>query len=162
MELQKRYETNLETAGAETIHGILDNKLVTTSPEGVADYITLGVDNLEDKTVRIDKAISDLKQMKLDIKSQVSVIKEQSASWLSSTGVDRLDGLIVSSITVSEPKPTLEVNITDDATILQSKYVKATIDKTAIKKALQDGVTVTGAELITTHNQPTLRINKRK
>ncbi len=100
--------------------------------------------------------------MKQDAISQKELVKEQTATWLSNSGVDRLDGLIVSSITSYTPAPTVEVTIFDDDAVLREGYIKHSVDKTRLKRDLLDGVAVDGAELNTTHKLHSVKVNKRK
>jgi len=164
--IKKSYITSLEKSSVETVHGILDAKLEATNPEALTDYIGFSVGNIEDAISKMDKAISDLKQMKVNAKNQIGMIKEQSAKWLSDTGLDKLEGLIISSITINNPVATKKLVIHDrDCEFLKNKeFIKTSLDETAIKKFLTETEMDYSefAEIEIIHNQPTLKINKKR
>jgi|LGOV01.1.fsa_nt_gb hypothetical protein len=160
MKIKESYITSLETAGVETVHGILDAKLNSTSPESLVDYVGFSIGNIEDAIAKMDKATAELKQMKANANSQIEMIKTQSAQWLSDVGISRLNGLIISSITINTPQPSYEVEISDE-TQLQD-FQKFTIDKTKVKNALLNGEEIKGAKLITVVKNQTLKINKKR
>ena len=162
MELTRRYETKLETAKAYDVKAILDAKLNATSPERVADYVAFGIENLEAKVQRIKDAQNELKELKAETESQIENIKIGTAEWLSDVGLKSLDGDIVSSIKLYEPKPKEEVVILNEEAVINQGYFKTAVDKTAVKNALKDGADVEGAELKVTHQQDSLTVYKKR
>ena len=160
--LMKRYETKLETANASEIVAILDMKLNATSPERVADYISFGLDNLKSVEERIDDAIANLKQVKEDAKSQADIIKIGVAKWLNESGVEKLLGDIVSSVKVKQPPLKIELKVTNEEALINAGYFKTVLDKTAVKKAIQNGVDVEGANIETTHLEDSITVYRRK
>jgi len=79
---------------------------------------------------------------------------------LTSNGVDKLQGDLVSSLTVFEKAQTTELIITDEESLINAGYFIMSVDKTAVKNALLDGVDVVGAKLEITHNENSIKINK--
>ena len=161
MEIQQDYITTLESSSIETIKGVLDRKIASTSPQQTADYIAFVCDKLNSNIERAKQAKRDLDSYIKDNNSQLELIKEITAEWLAESGIDRLDGMVISSITTTNPKPSYEVTVTD-ASLIKTKFFKSTIDKTALKNAMLDGEECEGATLVTTVKEATLRINKRK
>ena len=162
MNLQERIITRLETSGAEEVPAILDAKLSATGAERVVDYVALSIDNLDGRIEQIKQAEKELKQLKKECEDQKDIIKIGSSSWLSEVGVDSLKGLIVSSVKVVVPKATEEVIIENEEALINGGYFKMAVDKTAVKKALLDGVEVDGAKIEITHKEPTITIYKKR
>ena len=163
MKIQNTYTTSLETLNG-TVAAILDAKLQATSPEGVADYIGFATDNIDAKIERAKQAKKDLDAY---IKNQEAIkdtIKIDGAKWLEDCGLDRLDGMVLSSVTVSEPKPSEELVILNETYWLESGFYKKTLDKTAIKNHIlnsEDNLSEF-AKIETTHKENQLKINKRR
>ena len=161
MKIELARETRLEIAPIQEVKAILDARLETTSPESVADYIALSVQNLDDRLTKIKDAENQIKALKVEIVNQISTIKHGSAEWLSSAGIDKLNGLYISSISISAPKPKEELKIVNEDALINAGYFKTTLDKTAVKNAIKDGVEIEGATIEITHEPEGLRINKR-
>lgn len=160
--IEKRIETRLETAPIHEVGAVLDMKLGETSPEGVADYIGLSVQNLDDRLLRIKEAEAQIKSLKSELTSQIETIKIGSAKWLEESGIDKLQGMYVSSVSVSKSKPKEDVKIINEESLINQGYFKTSVDKTAVKNAIINGVDVDGATIEVTHIENKVRINKRK
>jgi len=159
----KQYESSLQVVSRiEDITPILDRKLETKGANAVADYVTLSIDNLEDAKARLAELEKEIKQRKSDIDNQIELIKIGSAAWLEDAGIDKLNGDITSSISVSKRKDNDELFITDEDALINAGYFKMVLDKTSVKNDLLDGKVLEGAHIITTIMQNSLRINKRK
>lgn len=163
MKITKQYETKLETSGNENISAVLDAKLEATSPQRVVDYVSLCVDNLEENTKRMKDAKKELDLMIKENESQIETIKVGVSEWMSDTGITSLNGDIVSSMKVTQPKEKTELVITcNEDTLINQGYFKTSLDKTAIKNSILDGVEIDGAELKVTHQQESLTIYKKR
>jgi hypothetical protein len=163
MKLAKKYTTRLEATEAKDIVAVLEAKLEATSPERVVDYVALAVDNLEAQIARMKEAEEELKYLKADAQLQIDTIKTGTALWLTESGVDKLDGDIVSSMKITQPKAKEELVITTDSdSLINQGYFKTSLDKTAIKNAILDGVEVDGASIEVTHQTSTLTIYKKR
>ena len=163
----KAYTTSLETLQHD-VKVILDEKLKATSPEQTADYISFAIDNLASN---IDRAKQAKKELDAYIKQQsdtMSTIKEQSAQWLNDCGIDKLDGMRISSLTTYTPVESEEFKILDNEFFIEKGFYKKVVDADAVKKYifnLSDNQRLEISDkfkLEITHKQPTLKINKRK
>ena len=160
--LELRKETRLETAPLHEISAVLDFKLNETSPEGVADYIGLTLQNIDDRLERIKDAELQLKSLKLELTSQIENIKIGSANWLSESGIDKLSGLYVSSVSILKSKPKEEVKVLNEESLINQGYFKTVLDKTAVKNAILDGATIEGAEIEIIYMEDKIRVNERR
>ena len=154
--------TRLETATIEEVEAILDHKLQEVGAHGVADYSALAIDSLNNRIDEIKRAENDLKALKSALGEQVATIKVGVSSWLSETGLDKLQGNIVSSISINKSKPTETLIIDDEETVINQGHFKTVIDKTLVKNLILNGIEVEGAHIEVTHNEDSLRINRRK
>jgi len=160
--ITERFETKLETAEQNNIVAILDAKLEATSPERVVDYVSFGIDNLTSRIARMKEAKKELDELiKLD-EAQVDTIKHGASEWLSETGIDSLKGDRVSSMKITTPKAKEDLVVTDELALINKGYFKTVLDKTAVKKAIQDGIEVDGANIEVTHQSETLTVYKKR
>ena len=162
--MNKIYTTSLETL-QYTVVEILDEKLKATSPAQTVDYLAFALDNLASNIARAKEAKSELDEYIKAQSSIVETIKTDSAKWLSDAGIDKLEGIRVSSMTIHEPVPTQKLVITDKDYFLANKeFIKISLDETKIKNFLLNTEIDYSeyATIETTHNQPQIKINKRK
>ena len=162
MKIVKRYETKLETAEPQNIVAILDAKLEATSPERVVDYVGFGLDNLNATIDRMKEAKKELDNYIKDAQSQIDIVKSGTAEWMEQSGVESLTGDRVSSMKITTPKETTELKVTDEEALINQGYFKSVLNKTEVKKALQNGCFIEGAELEITHNSDTLTVYKKR
>lgn len=160
--IEVRKETRLETAPLHEISATLDYKLKETSPEGVADYIGLSIQNIDDRLLRIKEAESQIKALKSELTSQIEVIKIGSAKWLNECGIDKLQGIYVSSVSVSSSKPKETLKVVNEESLINQGYFKTSLDSTAVKNAIKDGASVDGATIEVLHCEDKIRVNTRK
>ena len=161
----KTYTTTLETLQHD-VGAILDEKLKATSPQAVADYVALGLDNLEANVKRAKEAKKELDAYIKNQQSAIDTIKQDTAEWLANTGIDKLEGMIISSITTYQPEPKVKLVIHDKyCEFLQNPdFMKTSLDETAVKNFLlnTDIDYSEFAELEKEYKQPQIKINKRK
>ena len=100
-------ETSLEIQSQdtkETLNWKLEQLTNNNLPveQGMADYIYFGVSNIDAKIKQL-KAYKDeiLKEVK-NLEAYKSTVIEEIAEWIQYQGVDRLEGLEVSSITINQ------------------------------------------------------------
>jgi hypothetical protein len=160
--LTTSYETKLQTAQRSEVAAILDARLEATSPQEVADYVGLACDNINAQIERIKSAESELKAIRKFAEDQLELIGEGVAEWLYDSGVEKLAGDRVSSISVSERNPSELLVVTDEESLINRGYFKTVLDKTAVKNAVKEGVVDDGAHIERTHLANTVRINKRR
>ena len=159
---EQSYETRLEYSNIENINVILDAKLEATSPQRVVDYISLSLDNINSNIERMKEAKKELDSLIKAQGTQKEIIKNGCAGWLSDAGVKKLDGDIVSSVSIYSPKPKETLKVINEESLINQGYFKTVVDKTAVKNAILDGVTVDGAEIEILHDSDTLKVNKRR
>lgn len=158
----KTIQTKLETSSIDEVVVILDRKVEEIGANGTADYVYRAINNIDSGLSRIKEAIAELKSIEKDMKEQKEIIKTGTSRWLSSNGVTKLQGDIVSSLTVSEKTSSCELIITNEESLINAGYFKMSVDETAAKNALLNDVKLEGAYLNVTHNEDTIKINKRK
>lgn len=160
--ITKRYETRLETLTGTEIIAVLDAKLAATSPERVVDYVGLAIDNLNATIERFDNAAKDLKALKDEAKQQIDIIKAGTAIWMSESGVDSLSGDIVSSMKIVSPAPLKKLVVTNEEALINLGYFVTKLDSTAVKKALENGEDIDGAEISVTHREDSVTVYKKR
>ena len=104
-----------------------------------ADYIGLSLNEIKSKIDTLTSDISDLQALKKRLNSALEIAKVQVADIFIANGIDRIDGNIISSLTLTNPtsKTKDEILIKDEKTLINLGYVKFSVDLEAIEKALQ-------------------------
>ena len=104
-----------------------------------ADYIGLSLNEIKSKIDTLTSDISDLQALKKRLNSALEIAKELTANVFLENGIDRIDGNIISSLTLTNPtsKTKDEILIKDEKTLINLGYVKFSVDLEAIEKALQ-------------------------
>lgn len=161
MALLKQYTTALEECELGEISGLLNRKAELVGANATADYVGFAIQNIEGAVERIETQIKLMQEIRSRAKEQIDLIKIGVAQWLGENGVDKLQGDIISSISVFDKAPTQDV-IVDDEQALDVSYFKLVPDKTAIKKAINEGIEVKGARIDITHNEPSVKVNRKK
>ena len=161
--IQLTYTTKLESVVHDSdVCAILDAKLEATSPAQLTDYVGLALDHITAKRTDIKAAIKQLQELDKHEANREEFIKEQCANWLEATGLDKLDGLIVSSMTINNTKPKENLIVTDEDACINAGYFKTVMDTSAVKKALLDGVEVEGAHIEVVHVANKIKVNKKR
>jgi len=103
-----------------------------------ADYLGLSLNTLKSKVDDIVSNIKELQALKKRLTESLDIAKELTADVLVKNGVDRIDGNIISSITLSKPtiKTKDTLNIKDEKAVMALGYVKFEPDNEAIFKAM--------------------------
>lgn len=104
-----------------------------------ADYIGLSLNEIKSKIDTLTSDISDLQALKKRLSNALEIAKVQVADIFIANGIDRIDGNIISSLTLTNPtsKTKDEILIKDEKTLINLGYVKFSVDLEAIEKALQ-------------------------
>ena len=104
-----------------------------------ADYIGLSLNEIKSKIDTLTSDIPDLQALKKKLSNALEIAKVQVADIFIANGIDRIDGNIISSLTLTNPttKTKDEILIKDEKTLINLGYVKFSVDLEAIEKALQ-------------------------
>ena len=104
-----------------------------------ADYIGLSLNEIKSKIDTLTSDISDLQALKKKLSNALEIAKVQVAEIFIGNGIDRIDGNIISSLTLTNPtsKTKDEILIKDEKTLINLGYVKFSVDLEAVEKALQ-------------------------
>jgi hypothetical protein len=104
-----------------------------------ADYIGLSLNEIKSKIDFFAKDIADLQALKKKLSNALEIAKVQVADIFIANGIDRIDGNIISSLTLTNPtsKTKDEILIKDEKTLINLGYVKFSVDLEAIEKTLQ-------------------------
>lgn len=164
--IEKVYTTTLETiSGNDDVLAILDHKLLATSSERVADYIELATTNIEEKIAKLKKYKAELSAIQKDEENRLELIKEKCAEWLENSGVEKLQGIHVSSITINDTAPTNKVKILDaNYWIDKHAFFKISVDESSVKNFLLDTDVDYSefATIETIHNANKIKVNKKR
>ncbi|WP_323586105.1 hypothetical protein [Aliarcobacter butzleri] len=103
-----------------------------------ADYIGLSLNEIKSKIDTLSSDISDLQALKKKLTSALDIAKIQVAEIFTSNGIDRIDGNIISSLTLSNAtsKTKDEIIIKNEEALINLGYVKFSVDVEAVEKAL--------------------------
>ena len=118
---------------------------------GLADYFSIGLSNLDMQLEQLDELTKDINTRKKDIKAQITSIKQEGAYFLEAQGVDKLEGVLVSSVTITKGK---------DATV-KKKFVTD-----LSKKEIEEYLVTSGLgyyeDIEVPATKDAIRVNKRK
>ena len=168
----KTYTTTLEQL-THDVGSILDSKLSATSPQAVADYVSFGISNLEDNITKAKQAKKELDAYIKEQTNSIETVKEGTAKWLSDNGIDKLEGMRISSLTTYEPKPKETFKILDEDFFIGLGFTVNTVYKAKAKEWVEENISDYGVEVVqethghafkleTTHKQPTIKVNKKR
>ena len=121
----------------EYLQGILED---TSKPYYQrADYIGLSLNEIKSKIDTLSSDISELQALEKKLSNALESAKVQVAEIFASNGIDRIDGNIISSLTLTNPtsKTKDEIIIKNEEALINLGYVKFSVDIEAIEKALQ-------------------------
>ena len=104
-----------------------------------ADYIGLSLQEIASKIEYIGTDIRELQAYKKKLQTALTLAKELVADVLIQNGVDRVDGNVISSITLQSESITTkqEIVVLDENAVMTLGYVKFEPDIEAIKVALE-------------------------
>ena len=103
-----------------------------------ADYIGLSLNEIKNKVDCLTKDIQELQSYKKKLTTALDIAKSQVAEIFASNGIDRMDGNIISSLTIqkSTTKEKNIINILDENKLMGLGFVKFSVDIEAVEKAL--------------------------
>ena len=104
-----------------------------------ADYIGLSLNEIKSKIDTLTSDISELQALKKKLITALEIAKELTANVFIENGIDRIDGNIISSLTLTNAtsKTKDEILIKDENAVMGLGYVKFSVDIDAVEKALQ-------------------------
>ena len=104
-----------------------------------ADYIGLSMQEIKSKIDTLSSDISELQTLKKKLSNALDIAKTQVAEIFISNGIDRIDGNIISSLTLTNAtnKTKDEILIKNEDALINLGYVKFSVDVEAVEKALQ-------------------------
>lgn len=103
-----------------------------------ADYIALSITELQNKIDYLGDEIKSMSALKKSLMEAKALALEATASVLGEYGIDRLDGAMVSSITItpSKTKLTETFKIIDEQALIQLGYCSVIVDEKAVREAM--------------------------
>ncbi|MDF1875800.1 siphovirus Gp157 family protein [Sulfurimonas sp. SAG-AH-194-I05] len=104
-----------------------------------ADYVGLSLNELKSKIDFLAQDIQELQQLKKKLTSALDIAKEVTASVFEDNGVDRIDGNIISSLTLTKPsvKTKTSLVVTDAKAVMRLGYIKYEPDIEEITLAMK-------------------------
>jgi len=103
-----------------------------------ADYIGLSLNEIKNKVDCLTKDIQELQSYKKKLTTALDIAKSQVAEIFASNGIDRMDGNIISSLTIqkSTTKEKNIINILDENKLMGLGFVKFSVDVEAVENHL--------------------------
>ena len=104
-----------------------------------ADYIGLSLNEIKSKIDTLSSDISELQALKKKLSNALEIAKVQVAEIFLENGIDRIDGNIISSLTLTNAttKTKDEIIIKNEDALINLGYVKFSVDLEAVEKALK-------------------------
>jgi hypothetical protein len=125
-----------------------------------ADYVGLSLLEVLEKIINLSNDISQLQNLKKKLSLSLEIAKEKTAEVFVENGIDRVDGNIISSLTLTKPttKTKDKLEILDKEALMSMGFIKYDIDLEAIEKAIQtkegleeikEYISITSTDIIT-------------
>ena len=91
-----------------------------------ADYVGLSLNELKSKVDFLTQDIRELQQLKKKMTSALDIAREITASVFEANGINRIDGNIISSLTLTKPsvKTKTSLVVTDAEAVMRLGYIK--------------------------------------
>lgn len=102
------------------------------------DYIGLSIQELQSKIDYLNDEIKSMSSLKKSLMEAKTVALEATASVLSEYGIDRLEGAMISSITITPKKNKLTetFKIIDEQALIRLGYCSVVVDEKAVREAM--------------------------
>jgi hypothetical protein len=103
-----------------------------------ADYIGLSIQEIQNKIDYLSEDIKEMSALKKSLTDAKSVALEAIATVLAEYGIDRLDGTVISSITITPKKTKLNetFKIIDSQALIQLGYCSVVVDEQSVREAM--------------------------
>lgn len=120
----------------EYLQGILEDTSKTHFQK--CDYVGLSLQELKLKIDSLGKDIQELQTLKKNLTSALDIAKTLTAEIFIENGIDRIDGNIISSMTLTKPSSKTKdvITVKDENKVMSLGYVKFSIDLEAVEKAM--------------------------
>lgn len=104
-------------------------------------FLGLSLSEIKSKIDTLSRDISELQELKKNLSTALEIAKELTAEIFIENGIDRIDGNIISSLTLSKEstKPKDEIRILDENALMDLGYAKFSIDMDALKADINAG-----------------------
>ena len=139
-QLQTQIEYLAEEKSNEFFKKYLQSILEDTSKPYYqrADYIGLSLNEIKSKIDTLTSDISELQALKKKLSNALDIAKIQVADIFIANGIERIDGNIISSLTLTNAtsKTKDEIIIKNEEALINLGYVKFSVDIDAVEKAL--------------------------
>ena len=140
---------------------ILDEKAKATTPERAVDYIGYTNDYIANQIAQCESEVKEYQAKIKSLKQHQERIKHGVAKWIISNGVEKIEGLKVSSVTFYKPKSTKLVIYNEGYFMDNPNLTKTTLDETAVKEFIGGEIDYSEfAEIKTTLGESLAKINK--
>ena len=151
----------------EYLKSILENN--STSYFQKCDYLGLSLDEIKNKIDILSQDIQELQTLKRNLIQALDIAKEIAAEVFIENGIDRIDGNVISSLTIIKEsvKTKEEIQIKDEAALMSLGYVKFSLDMEAIEEGLKDDrrdeiKDFAEISVVTTFYPAKIKVNKKR
>ena len=103
-----------------------------------ADYLGLSIQEIQNKIEYLSEDIKEMTALKKSLATAKATALEATATVLAEYGIDRLDGTVISSLTITPQKTKLKetFKITDADALIKLGYFSVVIDEQSVKDAM--------------------------
>lgn len=103
-----------------------------------ADYVGLSLSELSNKIETLSEDIKELQHLKKRLSTALDISKEVTATILLQNGIDRIEGTIISSITITKEstKEKISMQVLNKEELLKRGFIKYELDTDALQDAL--------------------------
>jgi len=104
-----------------------------------ADYLGLSIQELQNKIDYLSEDIKQMQALKKNLTNAKATALEATATVLLEYGIDRLDGVAISSISIVPQKTKIKesLSILDERSLMELGYFTPVLDTEAIEKAIE-------------------------
>lgn len=137
--LQSEIESLKEESKQEWFKNYVRQVLESGKPyHAKADYIGLSIQELQNKIDYLSEDIKEMSALKKSLTNAKAIALEAIASVLAEYGIDRLDGTLISSITITQKKVKFNetFKIIDPQALIQLGYYTVVVDEQAVREAM--------------------------
>jgi len=135
-----------------------------------SDYIALCFIELDNKVSYLSHEVKSLTAKKKKLEEAKKLGLEITANILQSYGIDKMEGTIISSLTISPSKTKVnqKINIKNPNKVMELGFVEFSVDKKSLEIAIEKGevdselLQYVEVQEVSQTTNPKLKINKRR